>query len=234
MKKTILKITALAASLMITHSAHSQEGFQMGAQWIGQMTWLLNQDDQTNDQFEYVNTYRSAFGVTGQYGFSDNFGIGLDVLYSFQGQRFKLSGEERFKELEYLKIPLTFVYNYNANSSLMFIYKLGPQVGILAQASLSDEDGMDIVGDQESAYMNMEFGVVASVGLGVKLMDRLYLDAAVRYDYGLTNAEDDSYANNVNNPVLANGTGATFSSNRARTNNMTAGISIGLRCLFND
>src|SRR4051812_49172020 len=112
MKKMILPIVIFAASAMIINPIKAQQCFQVGAQVTPQMSWLMNRNDVDNPDFTYLSTFRGAVGLTSQFGCTDNIGIGLDVLYSMQGQRFKLSGVERFKQVDYLKVPVTFIYTY--------------------------------------------------------------------------------------------------------------------------
>ena len=61
----------------------------------------MNNDDQTNAQFKYLNTLSGSFGITSHYFFSNGFGAGINVLYSSQGQRYKLNEIEIIQLLEY-------------------------------------------------------------------------------------------------------------------------------------
>jgi len=227
MKKIAVTVAFIATNIIVMHhTANAQEGFQLGIEGTPQMSWLMNKDDQNNTSFENVNTYNGSFGISLQYGFTKSAGIGLNGLYSYQGQSFKLDGVEQIKKLEYLKIPLMFVYNYEINSNWCFIGKIGPQLDLLMNAKLTDKDGNDIVSDQKNAYANYDIAGVASAGFGLRLNDNLSLDAALRYDYGFTDAENKDYKKNINHP-----NGAIII-NRATTYNTTAGITVGLRYLF--
>ena len=232
MKKTVLMMGIVAATIITTtKSAKAQEGLKLGIEGTPQMSWQLNKDDDNNSSFQYGNTFNGSFGISSQYGFNETMGVGLNVLYSFQGQQFDLNGVTRIKKVEYLKIPVMFTYNYNFNSDISFTGKIGPQVGIAMNAKLTDSGGNSVVGDQRSAYADLDFSGMASAGIGFKLSDNLFLDASLRYDYSVTDAENKDYKQYINNPsvLITNGGGIN---NRAMAHNMTAGVTIGIRYLI--
>ena len=227
MKKIVISAALITVSMIVQHnSAKAQEGFQAGIEVTPQMSWLLNEDDLVSDRFEYLNNFNSSFGISAQYGFSPTMGLGINFLYSYQGQRYKFDGVEQIKKLEYLKIPIVLVINYDINPNWMFIGKIGPQLDVLSNARLTDKDGTIIVNDQKNAYEDIEVAGIASVGFGLKLTEMLSVDAALRGDFGFTNAENEDYDKNINHP-----NGAIVKT-RAITNNANAGLTIGVRYLF--
>ena len=237
MKKSILLASIITTAIIVsTKNADAQQGIQFGIEGSPQMSWIINNDDQTNKQFEYQNTFNGSFGISGQYGFTKNMGIGLNALYSIQGQRFKLSGIERTKQIEYLKIPLIFTYNYEFNSDIKFIGKIGPQLGVLTNAKLIDKDGDAIVGNHKEAYEDYDFEGVLYAGIGYKINDNVFIDASLRFDYGFTDAENKNYTKNINNPyelIQTNGY-STNTNSRKIANNITSGLSFGIRYVFNN
>lgn len=228
MKTTILKIGIFAVIFIVPIGwANAQEKYHLGVQGTPHVSWMVNADDRDNPNFESVGTILGSFGITGECDFTENTGIGIDVLYSLQGQRYKLSGTERIKKVDYVKIPVMIVYKYEITPEAMFIGKLGPQAGILANARLTDKDGNNIVSDQKSAYEDFEFSGVAMGGFGFKLDEKFFIDAMLRFDYGFTDAENKDYKANINDPT-GNIEGVNIT-NRATTNNTTAGVTIGLK-----
>lgn len=226
--KKIAVTVALIATNMIVHpnGAKAQEGFQAGIEGTPQISGLINMDDIDNNKFEYLNTFNSSFGISAQYGFSPMMGVGFNVLYSYQGQRYKFEGVEQIRKTEYLKIPLQLIFYNDMGTDWMFIAKVGPQLGLLMNARLTDKDGNNIIADHKNAYEDFDFGGALSLGFGYKLTEMLSIDAALRGDYGFTDAENKDYKKNINHP-----NGAVITS-RAITNNCTAGVTIGLRYLF--
>lgn len=215
--------------VLLSAGATAQSGFQVGVQGVPQMSWLMNSDDRDNGAFDPLTTINGAFGVTLQYGFTDNFGIGLDGLYSMQGQRYELDGIEYYKRIDYIKIPLMFVYSTELSSSVMLLGKIGPQAGLLIDAKLLDKDGDEVVANQTAGYMDYDISGVAMLGAGFKLTEVLILETSLRYDFGFTDAEDKDYHRSLNDPdAPANG----VNDGRAVTSNMTAGVNIGLKYLI--
>lgn len=227
MKRFLRAGIIITGVIMSAAQLNAQEGFGIGIEGTPQFSWLINSDDRSNASYETMGTLNGSFGVTMQYGFNDMNALGLNVLYSYQGQRFKLNTVERYKMVEYIKIPLLYVYSYGISRNLRFIGKIGPQLDILANARLTDKDGNDIVGDHMDAYNNAALDVVGSAGFGFLLSDNWWFDAAVRYDIGLTNAEDPGYRRNINDPLRS-----TRESGRTMTNNSTLGLNLGIRYVF--
>ena len=235
MKKVLqyFKVITLIIVCSIT-KATGQKGLHLGIEVTPQISWILNNDDQTNAQFKYLNTLSGSFGITSHYFFSNGFGAGINVLYSSQGQRYKLNEIELTKKAEYLKLPLLAIYNYSITNTINFIGKIGPQLSIIMGAQLTDIDGNDLVHNHKEAYQNYEVGIVISTGIANKITEHIYLDASMRFDYGITDAENKNYNKNINNPLevpITNGYSLGINS-RAIANNMAAGITIGIRYLF--
>jgi len=222
----------LIAGMFASLASVAQQGLQLGVQGVPQLSWLMNSDDKDNSDFEYRTTFNGAFGITSQYGFTDNLGIGLDAMYSIQGQRYKLDGTEYYRRVDYVKIPLMLVYTSELTSSVLIMGKIGPQLDLLTDARLMDKDGKELISDQKAAYMNYDVAGVAMLGAGFMLSDNLLLETSLRYDFGFTDAEDKDYDKNIND-ADAPGDGID-NNNRAVTNNMTAGVNVGLRYVFGE
>lgn len=232
MKKVKLMVAIFAIGANgISLRANAQEGIHIGVQGTPHMSWLMNKDDTDNKQFKSIATFNGAGGINFEYGIASDYGVGLHAMYSMQGQRYKFDGIEYNRKVDYIKIPVFVFYTYEMNSTVSFIGKIGPQLGLLVSAKLTDKDGNALVSDQKTAYENFDVGGFAMAGFGFKLTDNFYLDALLQYDYAFTNAESTSYHANINHPVLVNGNGGTTALNasRAKTYNMTAGLCIGLR-----
>jgi hypothetical protein len=152
--------------------------------------------------------------------------LGLTVLYSFQGQRYKFDGVEQIKKLEYLKLPLMLIYYYEINPDWVFTGKISPQLDLLANAKLPDKDGNNIVSNQKNAYEDFDIAAVVSTGIGYKLNENLSLYVALRFDYGFADAENKDYKKNINHPNGA------VTITRALTSNATGGLTVGLRYLI--
>ena len=215
--KKVLFSTALLLSLAGLNQASAQKGFSLSVKGTPQFSWLQNSDDNDNSSFSRKTTFNAGFGIGGAYNFDNHFGVGLDVLYSLQGQKYDVQNKEYKQKTDYLKIPVMFLYNTDPSRPVSFIAKLGPQLGILTSAKLNDGDGNELL-DNKDSYKSITFGGVAVAGAQFRLNSTLYLTTALRYDYDFTNAEDNSVAG--------------YPSGRADTHNMTAGLEVGLKYLL--
>ncbi|MEN3040515.1 MAG: porin family protein [Bacteroidia bacterium] len=142
-------------SLLWMGSTYAQQGtIKVGAVVLPQNTWLLNkQDSDAGPELDYVVTWGFAGGLTVGYNFMDNLGVGLDVLYSRQGQKYKgeFPNAPEIKltaqtTLNYLKLPIFLRFNSDPNSTVQFSFLLGPQANLL----LSYKDKATIKGEGNS------------------------------------------------------------------------------------
>lgn len=218
MKKFFIAAFALG-SLLTVNKVHAQQGFSLSVKATPQFTFLENKDDNNNNAYSRKATFNANFGIGGAYNFTKKIGVGADVLYSLQGQRYTINnGNELNQKNEYLKVPVYFSYNTDASKKVSFIGKLGPQVSFLTASKLDDKDGNEINGDTKDHYKSTTFGAMALAGAQYKLNPNLYLSTAIRFDYDFTNAEDNQYSGYV--------------SGRANTYNMAAGLEVGLKYVF--
>lgn len=218
--KKFFMYALIFGSLTTVNKATAQQGFSLSLKATPQFSFLNNKDDNDNSSYKRKATFNTNFGIGGGYNFTNKLGVGLDVLYSLQGQRYTLNNGnvEYNQKNEYVKIPLYFSYNTDASKAVSFIGKVGPQVSLITSSKLDDKDGNKIVGDTKDRYKSATFGGMALAGAQYKLDKNLYLTTAVRFDYDFTNAEDDKYSG--------------YTAGRAKTYNMTAGLEVGLKYNF--
>jgi len=132
-----MKTWKFVFGMLLIGSIWAQEGaIRIGAVLLPQSTWLLNQDDSdAGPEQDYEVTWGFAGGISASYNFNDYLGVGLDVLYSNQGQKYKgtKSGITYTAKttLNYLKLPLLLRFNSDPNSVVQFSAFLGPQFSFL-------------------------------------------------------------------------------------------------------
>ncbi len=217
MKKLVIYLFAFAGLTSI-NKVNAQKGFSASVKATPQLSFLQNKDDNDNNSYDNKATLNANFGIGGAYNFTDKLGVGVDVLYSLQGQRYKLSGTEYNQKNEYVKVPVYFTYNSNSAKTVSFVGKIGPQVSFITSSKLDDKDGKTILSDTKARYKSATFGGAALAGAQFRLDPNMYLITAAHFDYDFTNAEDDTYAGYI--------------SGLANTYNMTAGIEVGLKYNF--
>lgn len=230
MKNSKLIVALFATGILGSfNTLNAQKGLQLGIEGSPQFSWLVNADDINDSKFDDLNAFNGAFGISTQYGFTEKFGVGLNVLYSYQGDKYVWRGLERYKTLQYIKVPVMFTVHLHSvnNEALVFTGKVGPQLNILTDAKLLDQDGNRILSNYKNAFAPVDLSLMLSAGIGYMLTDNIVLDAALRYDAGITNAEDSDFPSNIHNPFESKQSGS-----RAMTSNMTLGLTVGLRYNF--
>ena len=143
MKRFFLAALAVAA-LMMNNEANAQKGFSVSVKATPQFSFLQNKHDNDNSILDKKATFNTNFGIGAGYNFTKRLGVGMDVLYSLQGQRYEINKVETNQKVNYVKIPVYFSYNGDASKTISFIGKVGPQVSILANSKLTSQDGDEI------------------------------------------------------------------------------------------
>jgi hypothetical protein len=208
----------LAAALMVMMTAVSvqtkaQKGYSFNFNAMVQNSWLFNSDDSDMDDFSYKAYIHPAFSLGAGYNFTEKLGIGLDVMYSFQGRKQEYNGDESRLKLDYLKIPLYFHFNTNPAQKWMFSLNVGPQFNILTTAKHLDANDNET--DIKDAYEDLTFGGFIGAGAEYQINEKFNVFCMARFDYDLTNPE--------NEDALG------YDPDRANSHNSTLGLQVGLR-----
>ena len=201
----------------MTNNVNAQKGFNLSVKATPEFSFLLNKDDNNNNSYNSTATFNTNLGIGGGYNFTENIGMAIDGLYSMQGQKYKLSGQEYNQKVNYLKVPVYFTYNSNSEKLISFSGKIGPQVSFLTTSKLTNDDNKDVVDDTNDRY-EPTFGGAAVAGIQIRLQRYLFLTTGIRFDVDFTNAEDKDYA--------------SYPAGRAKTYNMTTGLEVGLKYNF--
>ena len=218
MKKFLMSAFAVAMLSGIGSSAMAQKGFNLSVKATPQFSFLQNSDDNDDSNIKQKATFNTNFGIGAGYNFNENIGIGADVLYSLQGQKYEISGTDFEQKLEYVKVPVFFSYNTDASKTTSFYGKIGPQVSFLTNAKITAPDSKDAFLENKDRYEDVTFGAMANAGVQFRLSSNIFLQTGINFDYDFSNIENKNY------PVVIAG--------RANTNNMTAGVQVGLKYQF--
>ena len=214
--KAIIFISLSVMIMMaMTTNVNAQKGFNLSVKATPQFSFLLNKDDNDNNLYNSKATFNTNFGIGAGYNFTKNIGVAIDGLYSMQGQKYELSGEEYNQKVNYVKVPVYFTYNTNPQKSISFSGKIGPQVSFLTTSKLTNDDGKDLVGDTNDRYEKATFGGAAEAGIQLRMDRNLFVTAGVKFDVDFTNAEDKDFT--------------SYPSGRAETYNMTSGLEVGFK-----
>jgi outer membrane protein W len=216
--KKILMTALVIAALFNIHTANAQQGFSVSIKGIPQFSFLQNKNDKNSSGYNNKVTIAASFGIGADYSFDNHLGVGVDALYSLQGQRYTLNSIEYNQKVNYIKMPVYFIYSSNASKPISFIGKLGPQVGFVSDANFAYKNGNKIIADTKDHYKTTTFGAAALVGVQYKLSRQVFVSTALRFDHDFTNAENDNYSE------YAFGRGKTYSS--------TVGLELGLKYMI--
>jgi hypothetical protein len=206
---------SLMVMMAMTTNVNAQKGFNLSMKATPEFSFLLNKDDNDNSLYDSKATFNTNFGIGAGYNFTDNIGVAIDGLYSMQGQKYELSGNEYNQKVNYIKVPVYFTYNSNPVKVISFSGKIGPQVSFLSTSKLTNNDGKDVADDTNDHYEKATFGGAAEAGIQIKLQRDLFLTTGVRFDVDFTNAEDKDFT--------------SYPAGRAKTYNMTSGLEVGLK-----
>jgi len=217
MKKMFLAALVLAVST-VNKKANAQQGFSVSVKTTPLFSFLQNKDDHDKSSIQQKATANANFGIGAAYNFTPKSGVGMDVLYSLQGQRYEIGEIETKQKVNYVKIPVYFTYNGNPGKPVSFIGKIGPQLSVLTDSKLTDNNGHTLKSNTKDHYKDVTFGGMAAGGAQFKLDRRLFLTTMARFDYDFTNAEDHSKPN--------------YPAGRAKTYNMTTGMEVGLKYML--
>ncbi len=209
----------LAVGLLIGSLWAQQGAIRVGAVLLPQNTWLLNQDDSdAGSVLDYEPTYAFGGGFSTSYNFTDNLGVGLDLLYARHSQKYKgvqnnIAYTAR-TDLNFLKVPVLLRFNSDPNSVVQFNAFLGPQLNFLlgykdraeATVPLLGRNIQEVSGTEMTItignnppnkeeltapiYKNFLFGTVLGFGIGIKPTDQLLISLHVRADYSFGDAEN--------------------------------------------
>lgn len=146
MKKTITKLTAFIAIMLLTTTAYAQE-FHLGAKAGANLGKL--------DGVAYSQGFNLGYQLGGfvEYDFNNKWGLQGEVLFSQTNTKFRDSYQsvwdekfEKKKTLNYVSVPLLFKYNPNGLISL----HAGPQFSFLANKNDSTwENGKKLFKDTD-------------------------------------------------------------------------------------
>jgi opacity protein-like surface antigen len=215
MKKAII---AFAALLATTTASYAQKGFSLSVKAAPQLSYMLNADDNDNSTYKTKSQFGFAAGIGASYNFTNQLGTGLDALYSSEGSKFELAGNEFNKRISYLKVPVYFAYSFNTGHTFSYTAKLGPQASFLLDSKLKDADGKEIVNNTNDAYSKFNFGAMAGFDVNVQVAPKMQVSLGVRADGTFTNTENEDAAG--------------YPKDRATTRNLTPGVYAGFKYQF--
>ncbi len=171
-----------------------------------QSTWLMNKNVSKlpEGEQEMELTFGSSFGASITSYFSENVGIGLDILYNTQNQKYNgvvdpVSKIPYKSKVHYSMISLPLYLRLSTNYGAYF--EIGSVFGFVTSAKyVMETEFPHLGGTKDIKSVSSSFNIAPMLGLGIDidLNDRLILSPGLRFSYGLTDMKGvDGKGNNV-------------------------------------
>lgn len=187
-----------------------------------QATWLKSNEFQDGEF-----TFGMAYGASVNVHFGHKWGVGADMIFSNEGQKFSNNNVESQMELSYFKIPLLLHFNSDPNASTPFLFEMGVQFTTLTKAKytvdgevLADEDGNEI--DMKELFKSSNMGGVIAFGPGFYIGDHLMFTTMIRLDMQFSDSIDDDVNISIDNDT------------RSETYPITLGLKLGLKWILGE
>jgi opacity protein-like surface antigen len=174
MKKQLF-ITALAVFGILTSNAQDNGDFELG---VGLGLNLANVSTINGQNNASSRTSFNA-GVSGEYYFSDRWGLKAKVIYDSKGWSDGFITDENFNtvttdfKLNYVTLPI--MANWHFGSNRNWYLNFGPYVGFLVNAEDS-ELGLDL----KDGFKSTDFGFAFGIGYKFEIDDNIKL--YIEYD----------------------------------------------------
>jgi hypothetical protein len=213
-------------------TANAQSDWNFNLYGVGQNTMLLNKADSDSNSVRYQASFGGAIGAGVTYHWTELWGIGLDVVYSFQGQRKEYGlndtlfpGIYEDVKLQYVKIPVTARYRSDSDTRFQYRAAFGPTFMVLVNATKKQiVPAKEAEGDATDEYNLLNWGLYMSHGLQYKLGKRIWLTFDLTADWALSDAEDKDA---VVTDLLFETT-SLYPTDRPKTHNVTLGAAFGV------
>ena len=202
----------VASSTKYARSASGAESGNTGFGVKGGFT-LANLYGNGSDDFPNRNSLKTYHaGVYGQFGLSNFSSVQVEVLLNRKGYLTDFGSKQLDYRLDYISLPVLYVANITSTISL----HVGPQVSLLANASV---DGNDYP-LKPNGFRSVDYGGVAGaearIGPG---------RVGIRYDLSLGRVYDDGTKVNITAPT----TSATLNNTNIRNQAFQVYVGIGFR-----
>src|SRR3989337_3472262 len=186
MKKIIITLLFAGASLYSVAQAEFSMGLKAGPNFAN-----LNTDESAGDNYKARTGFHlGAFALIK----GEKVGFQPEVVFSQQGSKFKVGGDDIKSNFSYVNIPLIVKLYTIAGINL----QVGPQIGFLTSAKEKRTiAGISTTTDVKDEFKTPDFSL--ALGVGWDLPFGLSIDG--RYNWGLTDNSEIDTSGSVKNQV---------------------------------
>lgn len=205
MKKQLF-ITALAIFGILTSNAQDSGDFELGVGFGLNFANVSTTDGQNNA------SSRTSFnaGVSGEYYFSDRWGLKAKLIYDSKGWADGFIADEDFNtvttdfKLNYVTLPI--MANWHFGSNRNWYLNFGPYVGFLINAEDS-ELGLDL----KDGFNSTDFGLAFGIGYKFEIDDNIKLYIEYDGQSGFIDVFEENLGDAIRNGRSSFNIGALFS-----------------------
>jgi len=204
--KKLLLISTIACLGLLKVNAQDKGDIELGAGLGLSLSNVSTIDGQNNTS--YLTSITG--GVSGEYYFSDRWGIKSKLIYDNKGWSEGFLTDEDSNttiitdfELSYLTIPV--MANYHFGSKRNWYLNFGPYVGILLNAEDS-ELGLDL----KDGFQSSDFGLALGIGYKFQVGDNIKLFVEYDGQAGFTDVFEENSGDAIRNARSSINIGALF------------------------
>ena len=191
-KNNVMKRVLIIAVMVTTGIISKAQTISFGPTGGFGHSWITNSDGDSK-----FNPAWNA-GLSLIYSSKSNFGLGVDVKYSAEGNKTTYTAAgipeqpnntvTETVNVNYIRVPVKLIYFFGNNKSAVRpkIYA-GPSFGFLTGGNIADElSGIKTKVDTKDYIKNFDFGVTAAAGLNFRVAPRTWLNTDIAFYQGLT------------------------------------------------
>jgi hypothetical protein len=206
---------------MLATAGYAQKGLSLGANFMPLTSSIINQNTWGNGrEYDYAVTFNTSLGFDIGYNFTDQLGIYSGYWSTKLGQNYTDSYDnsewERNLKFKYNIIPVMLKFS-SSSSRVNFLGGVGILIASMKQADqewleggaafsqeLTNPITTDVYdlgeSDATSRFNKNDIILNLEVGAKIKLIDKLFVDAALNFGYGVKdiNQTDWQIKNNSN------------------------------------
>ncbi len=254
------KVLAVCTLLGLCEHSFAQKGFDAGGTTGFQTSMLMNKEDKAaGAQLKSAMRPEVPVGAEVGYTFSEHIGVGVGFSYSRQGQSYTgssvttpdtnalstlFAGLAKINQIDMsgnytadialgtFKVPVMFRYTGDRSKKVYFTAYIGPQLNwlnfVTYHVNKFEAPVKKLIGSSTQFYNTMTVDGVLGIGAGFNIGPNVILTTTARADYGFQDVEK----KDVMFAFEGGGANRLYSMGRSKTNNMTAGVQVGISYIF--
>lgn len=195
-----LSVLIILSCIFLSANLKAQSGFHAGIHAGYNVVGIFDPETYGAPDYEYKPKYGFLVGAALGYDFVSFIGIQTELNYAKMGHDVKKdypSGESILREIDfdYIQIPLMAKVRLGGGDVRYYLL-FGPQFSFLTKASIYSTETAEVVTDaiENGNFKKNDFGLSLGTGADILLVDNLFINAGLRFYYGLSDINTDDPA----------------------------------------